>query len=185
MSAPIDLEKNAEKSKLSRAVGKSISVSNRLSEYAAHDPCRATNIIVMPRAVWNSWREQLAGVQARPKLPQAFFDAVMALCRIEGECWIWKRLKCDTDQPALMWEGKNFKVRRELMRHYGIEDDIANRNCMVLTTCGSPRCVNPVHLKTMPMSAYVTSTNRARAQKISESLRRFHDARRQKELDNT
>lgn len=168
--------KNKDKANLSFALGRVAAVSSRLSEYAAHDPCRITPWMVLPRNVWNELRHQLLNPKERPKPPREFIDAVMALCKFENDHWIWPRLS--KNQPQMTWKGKTYKVRRELMREHGIEGDMDDRNCMVLTTCGHPQCVNPHHLQTMSAFDYVNRNKTETGRKISQGLSRFHEERR-------
>lgn len=56
----ISRQRQVQQMLIATAEGKAAAISKRLAEYAAFDPCRSASIIIMPRHVWNEWREALS-----------------------------------------------------------------------------------------------------------------------------
>jgi len=58
-AAAIAQQRQIQQMLIATAQGKTESAIKRLAEYAAFDPCRCTSIIILPRYVWNGWRDAL------------------------------------------------------------------------------------------------------------------------------
>ena len=147
-------------------------MSKRLVEHVAFDLSLKLKNIVVHRSTWNAWRDALNKPIKNEPLPQEMINKFMALTEVRGECWIWTRPLKDRTQPQHHIDGVCYTVRRELMRFHGLEEDNADRNCMIAPTCGAYACVNPKHMKTFSMKEHMANLRPVIAKKIATTKAR-------------